>query len=74
MEAAHDIYYQTDHYKGWPAVLIRLEAISDEELRHRIETAWRTQAGKKLLKELDGIRLVSCLTALGDKRADGPER
>ena len=51
MEAAPEIYYQTDHYKGWPAVLIRLGVIGDAELGHRIETAWRTQAGKRLLKE-----------------------
>jgi len=50
MEAAPDIYYETDHYKGWPALLIRLAAISDEELGHRIEMAWRMQAGARLLK------------------------
>jgi hypothetical protein len=54
MEAAPDIYYQTDHYKGWPALLIRLAAISDEELGHRIETAWRMQAGRRLVKAWDG--------------------
>ena len=54
MEAAPDIYYQTGHYKGWPALLIRLAAISDEELGHRIETAWRMQAGKRLLQQWEG--------------------
>jgi hypothetical protein len=51
MEAAPEIYYETDHYKGWPALLIRLAAISDEELGHRIETAWRMQVGTRLVKE-----------------------
>ncbi|MGF1477635.1 MAG: MmcQ/YjbR family DNA-binding protein [Geminicoccaceae bacterium] len=44
MEAAPDIYFETDHYKGWPAVLVRLPAISNEELRHRLERAWRAHA------------------------------
>ena len=54
MEAAPDIYYQTDHYKGWSALLIRLAAISDEELGHRIETAWRMKAARRLVKAWDG--------------------
>jgi hypothetical protein len=27
MEAAPHIYYETDHYKGWPAVLVRVATI-----------------------------------------------
>jgi hypothetical protein len=51
-EAAPDIYFETDHYKGWPAMLVRLEAISDEELRHRITKAWSLKAPKTLAKRL----------------------
>ena len=47
MEAAPDIYFETDHYVGWPAVLVRLPAISDAELAHRLEQAWQLQAPKK---------------------------
>jgi hypothetical protein len=47
MEAAPDIYFETDHYVGWPAVLVRLPAISDAELAHRLEQAWHLQAPKK---------------------------
>lgn len=47
MEAAPDIYFETDHYVGWPAVLARLAAISDAELAHRLEQAWHLQAPKK---------------------------
>ena len=49
MAAAPDIYHETDHYRGWPAVLIRIRAISDEELRHRLALAWKMQAPKKLV-------------------------
>jgi hypothetical protein len=51
MEAAPDIYFETDHYKGWPAVLVRLSRISDAELRHCVERAWRLQAPAKLVAQ-----------------------
>jgi hypothetical protein len=54
MEAAPEIYFETDHYAGWPAVLARTSAISDAELVHRIERAWRVQAPKRLVAEHDG--------------------
>lgn len=51
MEAAPEIYFETDHYVGWPAVLVRLSAISDAELAHRLAQAWQLQAPKKLKAE-----------------------
>ncbi|MFQ5562073.1 MAG: MmcQ/YjbR family DNA-binding protein [Parvularculaceae bacterium] len=51
-----EIYYEPDHYKGWPAVLIRLPKISDAQLKSRIEEAWRREAGKKLMMALEGSR------------------
>jgi hypothetical protein len=48
LEMAPEIYYQTDHYKGWPGLLVRLDAIGDEELGLRLEDAWRYRAPKKL--------------------------
>jgi hypothetical protein len=51
MAAAPDIYFETDHYKGWPAVLVRIGKIEAEELRHRLRRAWLMQAPKRLAKE-----------------------
>ena len=48
MEIDPAIYFQTDHYVGWPAVLIRLPAIGDEELRLRLTDSWRHRAPKRL--------------------------
>lgn len=48
LEAAPEIYFETDHYKGWPAVLVRLAAISDEELGQRLTDGWRHKAPKRL--------------------------
>jgi hypothetical protein len=41
MEISPDIYFDTDAYVGQPAILIRLEIITDEELSLRLEDAWR---------------------------------
>lgn len=48
MEMAPEIYFQTDHFRGWPGLLVRLDVISDKELSFRIEDAWRFKAPKKL--------------------------
>lgn len=50
LQAAPDIYFETDHYKGWPALLVRMSAVSDDELRHRLERAWLTQVSKTKAK------------------------
>lgn len=51
LEAAPDIYFETDHYKAWPLILVRLSAISDEELHHRLRKAWVMMASKTLKKQ-----------------------
>jgi hypothetical protein len=51
MQNAPKIYFETDHYKGWPYVLIRLSKIKDDELAHRVAVAWRLHAPKKLQTE-----------------------
>lgn len=53
MEAAPHIYFETDHYKGWPAILVRLSKIEPEELMHRLEIAWRMRAPKRAIKAFD---------------------
>jgi hypothetical protein len=47
------VYYITDHYRGWPAVLARLAKLKPAECRVRLEFGWRLKAPKTLLKELD---------------------
>ena len=51
--SAPDIFFETDHYRGWPAVLVRMSAISDAELKHRMAIAWRLKAPRTLVKKLD---------------------
>ena len=54
LEAAPDIYFETDHYKGWPAMLVRIRLIADEELAHRLKHAWLLKAPKALAKKVAG--------------------
>ena len=48
MEISPDIYFETSHYVGYPAVLIRLAVIDDEELALRLADAWRFRAAGTL--------------------------
>lgn len=48
MEMAPQLYWQTEHFRGWPGLLVRLDAISDEELGLRLEDAWRFRASRRL--------------------------
>ncbi|MCV9963340.1 MmcQ/YjbR family DNA-binding protein [Pararhizobium sp. BT-229] len=48
IELAPDLYFETDHYKGWPAMLVRLDVIGDQDLTQRLISAWRQKAPKRL--------------------------
>ena len=41
LEDAPEIYFDDDHYRGYPAILVRLEAISADELTVLLTDAWR---------------------------------
>jgi hypothetical protein len=51
----HDprVFYITEHYRDYPAVLVRLAAVSEDTLRELLVAAWRRVAPKKLLAEFD---------------------
>lgn len=48
LDAKPDIYFTSPHYRGYPAIQIRLEVIEPDELRERLEDAWLIQAPKRL--------------------------
>jgi hypothetical protein len=50
--AAPDRFFDDDHYRGFPAVLVRLDAIDEDELKGLLKDAWRIQAPRPLLKTL----------------------
>ena len=49
------VFFETDHYKGWPSLLIRLDRITDAALLHLLEQVWRREAGKKLVAAYDQL-------------------
>jgi hypothetical protein len=52
--AADDAKFFTEaHYDGFPAVLVHLPAVDVDELRELLIDAWRCQAPKSLVRELD---------------------
>ena len=42
-------FYLTDHYRAYPAMLIRLSQVRQDMLAPLLEQAWRFQASKSLL-------------------------
>lgn len=53
MEAAPEFYFETDHYKGWPVVLVRIHGIPLDELTLRLRRAWLVQAPRTLAKAFE---------------------
>ncbi|MEF0939686.1 MmcQ/YjbR family DNA-binding protein [Rhizobium sp. BR 362] len=53
IETAPEIYFQSDHYVGWPSLPTRIAAVGDEELQLRLIEAWRFRAPKKLRAAFD---------------------
>lgn len=49
MKADPETFYITEHYSGYPAVLIRLSKVHPEELSRLIKQAWQRLAPKKLV-------------------------
>jgi hypothetical protein len=48
--AVPETYFTEPHYNGFPAILVRLSAIEEGELRELLTDAWRIQAPKTLVK------------------------
>jgi hypothetical protein len=51
--AGPDRFFDDDHYRGYPAVLVRLAAIGEAELAALLRAAWPLAAPKALLGRLE---------------------
>jgi hypothetical protein len=56
-------FYLTDHYRPYPAMLIRLKHVRVDLLEQILEQAWRLQAPKSLLAEATRDRAAGTQTA-----------
>jgi len=41
LDAASDIYFDDDHYRDYPAILVRLDVIPEDEFTALLKDAWR---------------------------------
>jgi hypothetical protein len=71
LELDPQTYHITDHYKDYPAVLVRTERITANELRTMLERRWRKVAPKKLVKEIDAPPSLSSPASARQRRARG---
>jgi hypothetical protein len=53
MKANPATFFVTEHYRGYPTVLVRLARVRQADLQAVLEEAWRRQAPKRLVKEYD---------------------
>jgi hypothetical protein len=53
LRADPDAFFTTDHYRGYPTILVRLDRVTEDELGALLEHAWRLSAPKRLLAEYD---------------------
>ena len=53
MEAAPEVFYITDHYKGWPMVLVRLSKAHPQQVGSLLFRSWKATAPKRLVKALE---------------------
>ncbi len=49
--AEPDVFFTTPHYDGYAVVLVRLDAIADDELEEVLTDAWLARAPKQLRAE-----------------------
>lgn len=54
MESDGETFFITDHYRDYPAVLVRLAAVRPRQLRELVLDSWRRHAPKKLAAQYDG--------------------
>ena len=53
MQADPGTFFITDHYRGYPTVLIRLARVRLTDLQEVLEEGWRRSAPKHLTTEYD---------------------
>ena len=54
MRVQPDVFYITDHYRDYPAVLVRLKAVNRAQLRELLADAWRLVAPRSLVAKKRG--------------------
>ena len=56
MQADPETFFITDHYRGYPTVLVRLARVRVNDLAEVLQEAWRRNAPRRLVTEYDRKR------------------
>src|SRR5215469_821588 len=59
IESDPKTFHITEHYRDYPAVLVRIARINEKTLRGMLERRWRVIAPKKLIKAIDGTAAMA---------------
>ena len=49
------VFYITDHYRDYPAVLVRLAHVTETDMRELLTASWRRVAPRRLVAEFDAM-------------------
>jgi hypothetical protein len=52
IEAAPEFYFEADHYKGWPTLLVRIHEVPLDEFKVRLRRAFAMQAPSACLAKV----------------------
>ena len=70
-------FFTEPHYNGFPAILVRLEALEPEQLEELLVQAWRCLAPREAVEAFDrdeGVNAAREAQPAGDERARRPSR
>jgi hypothetical protein len=56
MQADPKTFFTTEHYHGYPTVLVRMATVDAADLRDVLEQAWRLHAPKRIVVAYDRAR------------------
>ncbi len=54
LQANPEVFFLTDHYRGYPMILMRMEKASGRTMADVVDRAWRLVAPVALVRERDG--------------------
>jgi hypothetical protein len=74
LELDPQTYHITAHYKDYPAVLVRMERISADELKIMLQRRWRQIAPKRVVREIDEKLLSPARAVVRAKRVTAGAR
>jgi hypothetical protein len=72
MKADPETFFITDHYRGYPTVLVRLGLVTEADLRDVLEQAWRLHAPRRLVTEYDRARTSGRSSKPRDYESESP--